>query len=136
MARLLLDTHVLLFAFAAPRKLGQTARALIADSGNEIYFSPVSTWEIAVKHAKHPEDMPISANRFLEYCDQAGYREAMLCSRHIRALEHIDGNRSAPIHSDPFDRMLLCQAMTDEMMLLTRDRKLLAYGERCIVDAR
>lgn len=136
MARLLLDTHVVLFSLADSRRLGQVARSLIADPGNDVFFSPVSVWEVALKRARHPEDMSVSPDELLRYCSEAGYRELPLTSAQVCELQSIDADPAAPVHSDPFDRMLLCQAVAQDMMLLTRDAKLLAYGDARILDAR
>ena len=136
MAKLLLDTHVLLFAFAEPHRLNDLARSLIADPDNDAFYSSASAWEVAIKRAKRPEDMPVTADRFLELCADAGYRELPIASKHVRELERIDVNPGNPVHSDPFDRILLCQARAENMLFITRDAKLLAYGDSCIVDAR
>lgn len=135
MAHILLDTHVALFALAEPNRLGSTARALIVDPENHVYFSPISVWEVAIKHAKHPEDMPVSARQFTDFCLESGYRELRLEAAQACELELLD-EEGAPIHSDPFDRMLLCQARKAGALLLTRDKKLLAYSDACIVSAR
>lgn len=135
MTRLLLDTHVLLFSLAESSRLGQDARLLIANPENSVFYSPVSLWKVAIKHAKHPEDMPVSPDELLQYCIEAGYREAPLTSDQVCKLSTIDVDPDNPVHSDPFDRMLICQAVTESMMLLTRDAKMLAYGDEHIVDA-
>lgn len=136
MTRLLLDTHVLLFSLAEPERLGQGARLLIADADNAVFYSPISLWEVAIKHAKHPEDMPVAPDELLRFCTEAGYREAPLTSEQVCMLPTIDADPSTPIHSDPFDRMLICQAIAGDMTLLTRDAKMLAYDDEHIVDAR
>lgn len=136
MTRLLLDTHVALFSLADSRRLSQIARSLIADAGNDVFYSPVSVWEVAIKHARHPKDMPVSPGELLRYCSEAGYREVPLTSSQVCKLRSIDADPAAPVHSDPFDRMLLCQAVAEDMMLLTQDAKLLAYGDSHVVDAR
>lgn len=136
MARLLLDTHVMLFSLADSKKLGQVARSLIVDPDNSVFYSPVSIWEVAIKHAKHPADMPVAPDALVSYCAEAGYRELALTSGQVCRLGTIDACPTAPIHSDPFDRMLICQALEQDMLLLTRDAKLLAYGIECVVSAR
>ncbi len=136
MTRLLLDTHVLLFSLAESSRLGQDARLLIASPENSVFYSPVSLWEVAIKHAKHPEDMPVSPDELLRYCIEAGYREAPLTSEQVCKLSSIDADPDSPIHSDPFDRMLICQAIAESMILLTCDTKMLAYENELILDAR
>lgn len=128
MAHILLDTHVILFALSAPNRLNEAARELISNPENSIYFSPISIWEIAVKHDKHPEDMPVSVDETLAYCIEAGYRELLLNANETCLLSKLDSFAMGPVHKDPFDRMLMCQALANEMLLLTRNSDILAYG--------
>ena len=126
--RLLLDTHVALWALTAPSRLSEAARALIRDPGNTIFISAVSAWEVALKNGKSPDRAPMGLDEFLLYCRRSGYRELPLGFEHISKLCTIDRDPSKPIHHDPFDRILLCQAQHEGMLLLTHDRKLLRYS--------
>lgn len=126
MAHILLDTHVILFALGEPDHLNKTAQKLISNPENSIFFSPISIWEIAIKHDKHPEDMPVSADETLAYCIEAGYRELPLSASETCLLSKLDSFATGPVHKDPFDRMLMCQALANEMLLLTRDSDILA----------
>lgn len=132
---LLLDTHVALFALARPHALGEGSRAMISDFMNTVYFSAASAWEVAIKNAKHPEDMPCTVDEFLDLCRKAGYRELPIRSRHVQALMSIDADPTSPVHSDPFDRMLMSQAESEGMKLLTKDRMMLRYELESITDA-
>ncbi len=69
--RILLDTHILLWALSNDAKLPEKARELIEDEGNEIYYSMISLWEVEIKHLAHPDMMPVSAEEISGYCRQA-----------------------------------------------------------------
>ncbi len=121
--RLLLDTQIVLWALTGSERLGSTAAELIADAGNEIYVSTASIWEIAIKHALGRGDMPVSGARAAELCALAGYRELPVGWRHAAQLENLP-----PLHADPFDRILIAQALTEPMRLLSRDAAIARYG--------
>lgn len=122
--KLLLDTHVVLWALTASKKLPPVAQEMILDRRNDVYISAATVWEIAIKHALSPKAMPISSCEFVEYVRLAGYIELAITSAHAAAVEKL------PLHHhDPFDRMLVAQALTEPLRLLTHDRQLAAYGE-------
>jgi len=122
--RLLLDTHIALWALTDSPKLSKIARSMIKDANNEIYFSAASIWEIAIKHALARKDMPVSASDARKYMIDSGYLELQVTAAHAACVE------SLPLHHhDPFDRMLVAQAMVEPMRLLTHDRQMQAYGE-------
>jgi PIN domain nuclease of toxin-antitoxin system len=125
--RLLLDTHVALWAVVADERLPPRARELIADPENEVFVSAASVWEIAVKHALArggPNDMPISAEKALGYFRDAGYEPLEIAPVHAVAIE-----RLPKLHSDPFDRMLVAQALTVPLRLLTHDARVARYSD-------
>lgn len=121
--RLLLDTQIMLWALTGSSRLRTVARALIADPANDIYVSSASIWEIAIKHALGRGDMPVSGARAAELCAAAGYRELPVTWQHAVAVEAL-----APLHADPFDRILVAQAMAEPMRLLSRDATVADYG--------
>jgi PIN domain nuclease of toxin-antitoxin system len=124
--RLLLDTHVALWAVADSPRLSATARGMIADRGNDIFVSAATIWEIAIKHALargRPNDMPIAAGNALQSFVAAGYGMLSITPSHAAAIQSLP-----PLHTDPFDRILLAQALSEPLRLLTRDTKILAYG--------
>lgn len=129
--RLLLDTHIALWAIVDDPRLTAPARALIGDSANSVAVSIASLWEIAIKHAlarKRPQRMPLSAAEALSYFDGAGYEILPIAAAHIRMLESLK-----PLHGDPFDRMLVAQALSEPMRLLTHDPKIAAYSDSFVV---
>lgn len=122
--RLLLDTHVALWALTDDPRLSQRARALIADPANDVLVSAASVWEIAIKHALGRGDMPISGDQALDWFRQAGYQLLPIAPEHAAAVEHL------PVHHrDPFDRMLVAQATAEPLRLLTHDPLVLRYGD-------
>jgi len=119
----LLDTHIILWAALDVRKLSRKAKKILEDPDNILYFSPVSLWEISIKHAKHPDQMPITSERAKELALNMGLVELPVRSRH-----GVDISNLPEIHSDPFDRMLITQARSDGLLLISHDDKVVAYG--------
>jgi PIN domain nuclease of toxin-antitoxin system len=113
---LLLDTHVALWALTDDPRLSQRARALIEEPANDIVVSAASVWEIAIKHALGRGDMPISGDQALDWFRQAGYQLLPIAPEHAAAVEHLPDH-----HRDPFDRLLVAQATTEPLRLLTHD---------------
>ncbi|MCX8017769.1 MAG: type II toxin-antitoxin system VapC family toxin [Rhodocyclaceae bacterium] len=126
--RLLLDTHIVLWALAGSPRLSAQAAELIRDPANDIHVSTATIWEIALKHALGRGDMPISGARASQLCAQAGYRELAVSWRHAEAVDTLPG-----LHTDPFDRLLVAQATIEPMRLLTHDATLAGYGEMVIL---
>lgn len=131
--KILLDTHILLWAVSNDLKLPEKARKLIENLENEIYYSIVSLWEVELKRLAYPDAMPVSAEELAEYCAQSGYQRILIREKHIYALAELKRNESAPPHKDPFDRMLICQASTENMMFITHDSLIPGYNEPCIL---
>ena len=122
--RVLLDTHVLLWMIGESRSLSATARQILADEANELLFSPISIVEVAVKHQKNAELMPLSSDDVRFCAGECGVQELVFDSRHAVAMSTL------PLfHGDPFDRMLLAQAKAEGVMLLSHDRQFPQYGD-------
>ncbi|MFZ1830404.1 MAG: type II toxin-antitoxin system VapC family toxin [Candidatus Competibacteraceae bacterium] len=120
---LLLDTQIALWALTGSTRLGALAHGLIENPAHEIFISAASVWEIAIKYALGRGDMPVSGARAAELFTQAGYRELPIAWRHAAMVDVLP-----KIHSDPFDRILIAQALTEPMRLLSRDATLASYG--------
>lgn len=120
---LLLDTQIALWALTGSARLGALAQGLIENPAHEIFISAASVWEIAIKYALGRGDMPVSGARAAELFTQAGYRELPIAWRHAAMVDVLP-----KIHSDPFDRILIAQALTEPMRLLSRDATLASYG--------
>ena len=130
---LLLDTHILIWALNDDKRLPPKAKDMILDSENNIYYSVVSIWEVAIKHASHPENIEFSGMELSHYCQEAGFYSLELTDSHVYALETITRPDSAPPHHDPFDRILIAQAKAENMLFLTHDSLIPYYNEDCIV---
>jgi PIN domain nuclease of toxin-antitoxin system len=129
--RLLLDTHIALWATADDARLPTNSAGLIADPSNEVFVSVASLWEIAIKHALargNPNDMPISARDALGYFLGAGYTLLNIAPAHATAVEGLP-----MLHADPFDRMLVAQALTVPLRLITHDARLAHYSDTVIL---
>lgn len=123
--RLLLDTHIALWALLDDPRLSGEACALISDPSNTITVSVVSVWEITIKHALsrgRAGDMPLSGSAALGYFRLAGYDVLPISAAHVVAVEALPA-----IHSDPFDRLLVAQAHSESLRLITADRQVAAY---------
>lgn len=121
--RLLLDTHVALWALADSPRLSEEARQLILDPGNEVFYSAATVWEIAIKHALARAGMPVSGDEAARLFRASGHIELPVTAAHAAATE-----RLPPHHADPFDRILVAQSIVEPLRLLTHDRQLLLYG--------
>ena len=130
---LLLDTHILIWALNEDPKLSAKARELILDPDNAIYYSPVSIWEIAIKHAIHPEHIVFTGKGLSQYCQEAGFLSVEMRDKHVYALETLTRSTGAPAHHDPFDRMLVAQAKAENLSFLTHDSQIPYYDEKCII---
>lgn len=131
--KVLLDTHIILWALTDNEKLPKKARSIILDAENEIYYSLVSAWEVAIKHSIHPNQIPVSEKEFLNYCNQAGYLQLPLQENHILSINSLHRTENAPKHKDPFDRMLISQAKSENIMFITHDSLIPFYNEPCIL---
>ena len=125
--RLLLDTHIALWALTDDPRLSSQARALIEAPSNQVAVSAASVWEIAIKHALGRGDMPISGAEALDWFRQAGYDLIPVTPAHAAAVEQLPDH-----HRDPFDRLLVAQAATEPMRLLTHDPLVGLYGGEVI----
>lgn len=125
---LLLDTHVALWAITDSPHLSSHARELLLAPRSTLWISTVSVWEIAIKHGLGRGDMPVSGQDALNYFRQAGYHLLAIEPEHAAAVEGLPGH-----HQDPFDRMLVAQALVEPMRLLTHDAKLTQYSDTVIL---
>ena len=121
--RLLLDTHTFLWAITDDPKLGPLSRELITNRASAVVLSHVSLWEIAVKHSLAPSDMPLSAGEAIAWAEPSGFAFLPIDLPHLLALAQL------PLHHrDPFDRLLVAQAISGPFTLLSADAAFAAYG--------
>jgi PIN domain nuclease of toxin-antitoxin system len=120
--KLLLDTQLLLWAAGQPERLSKSARKLLNDPQNELVFSAASLWEVAIKSSLGREDFRVEPRLLRRGLLDNGYLELPITSQHA---VNIDG--LPPLHKDPFDRLLLSQALSEGITLLTTDSALAGY---------
>lgn len=124
---LLLDTHVALWAITDNPSLSAKARELILAPRSTVWVSSVSIWEIAIKHSLGRGEMPVSGQAALRYFREAGYRLLAIEPEHAAAVEGLPDH-----HQDPFDRLLVAQAMVEPMRLMTHDATVARYSDTII----
>jgi len=122
--QLLLDTHVLLWSLAGDERLGERAVDLIEDGRNVVYVSAASIWEISIKRSLGKLRVP---GDVLAEVDAASFIRLPI------SFEHADAAAALPdLHADPFDRMLIAQARTDRLTLMTHDALMRRYDVQLI----
>jgi len=124
--RLLLDTHALLWWLAGNQSLSPRAKAAIADEANEILVSAASAWEVATKHRNGK--LPFAAAIVIDLpktIQDQGFTELPITLRHGQAAGSLPGP-----HRDPFDRMLIAQAMLEDLVLVSNEQPFDVYGVR------
>jgi len=126
--RVLLDTHIALWAVTDSPQLPGVAREIITAPANEVWVSAVSIWEIAIKHALGRGGMPISGSEAVHWFTLSGYRDVPISSSHAAAVDALP-----PIHGDPFDRMLVAQAQMEPFRLITHDEVIARYSDVVMV---
>jgi PIN domain nuclease of toxin-antitoxin system len=114
--KLLVDTHLVLWAATQPEKLSKRARSLLGDSQSELLFSAASIWEVVIKAALGRNDFEVDARLLRRGLLDNEWHELPITSQHAIAVDHLP-----PLHRDPFDRILLAQAEVEGLILLTSD---------------
>lgn len=123
MTPVLLDTHLLLWAAEDSPALPDAVRTLLEDPAQTIYFSAASIWEVSIKRRQGRPDFAIEPAALHSGMIAAGYIELPIHGRHAERVRWLD-----PIHGDPFDRILVAQAMVDGIVLVTSDKTVAAYS--------
>jgi len=122
--RLLLDTHVLLWALIEPSRLTPAVQALLEEPEHEVLFSAASIWEIAINYALGRADFQVLPDAIVEAALNSGFAELP-----IRSAAALKVAQLPHLHRDPFDRLLIAQAMTEPAAFYTSDDTLQAYSE-------
>lgn len=120
--KLLLDTQLLLWAAGQPERLSPAAKKLLNDPRNEPLFSAASIWEITIKTTLGRDDFRVEPRLLRRGLLDNGYAELPVTSEHAVSIDVLP-----PLHKDPFDRLLLAQALTEGITLLTGDAQLARY---------
>lgn len=121
--KFLLDTHLLLWAAYHPARLSAATRAALETPGAELFFSAASIWEVAIKRGRNRADFTADAPVLRRGLLDNGYLELPVSGDHASAIAGLPA-----VHKDPFDRLLVAQALHEGFMLLTADAALAAYG--------
>jgi PIN domain nuclease of toxin-antitoxin system len=120
--KFLLDTHFILWLPIGGRGIRRNARALLGSSDNEFLFSVASLWEIALKRARYRNTFGFDVREIRFQMIENGYEELPISGKHVLGMEAL-----APIHKDPFDRLLIAQAIVEGITLLTVDATVARY---------
>jgi PIN domain nuclease of toxin-antitoxin system len=120
--KLLVDTHLLLWAAGQPGRLSPAVRRLIDNPRNELLFSAASVWEVAIKRGLGRSDFQADPRLLRRGLLDNGYTELPVRSDHVVAIDGLP-----QIHKDPFDRLLVAQATVEGITLLTSDSVVAQY---------
>ena len=126
--RCLLDTHVVIWAMVGSEKLSGKARSILQDPSNIFYVSSASLWEVSIKHSAKPEDIPVTTEQVIRFCQDSGIVELPVRFGHAQRVSMLPA-----YHNDPFDRMLVAQASAEGFSLLSHDHRLPPYGDFVIL---
>lgn len=124
--RLLLDSHVVLWLLLDDRRLTAGSRALLGASESECYVSAATWWELVIKQSRGVASFSLPISEIRAAAQQAGLRELSVTALHTLCVAELP-----MLHRDPFDRMLVAQALSEPMRLVTADDAVAAYGPAC-----
>ncbi len=121
--RLLLDTHVAIWVLTEPQRVPSGVTEAVADATNSVAVSAAAIWEITIKYPlKRPDSPPFSGREAIGHFEAAGFSLLDITPTHAAFVD-----RLPPIHGDPFDRVMLAQALVEQMQFVTYDRRLSRY---------
>jgi PIN domain nuclease of toxin-antitoxin system len=133
MMKILIDTHIAIWAVLNDPKLPKRAKEMLLDLENEIFYSTASIWEITIKHMLHPEKIRMNGSILEKGCEDNGYIALPILNVHVSSLETLKRAPNSPRHNDPFDRIMVAQAKAENLMFLTHDSLIPYYEEPFIV---
>jgi PIN domain nuclease of toxin-antitoxin system len=122
--KLLLDTHILLWAAGQPDRLSDKARMMLLEPRNSLFFSAASIWEVVIKRGIGRDDFKVDPYRLRKMLVLNGYNELAITAEHVLRVDTLP-----QFHKDPFDRILIAQARSEAMVLLTVDSAVIEYEE-------
>ena len=120
--RRLFDTQLLVWSLIAPRNLSAEAAQLLTDPEGIAIFSAASVWEVAIKTGLNKPDFAIDPDDFLRALLEAGFESLPVLPEHTLRISNLP-----PLHKDPFDRLLIAQAMAEDLVLVTADKTIARY---------
>lgn len=124
----LLDTHTLLWCMVEDERVPKEIYDIVNNRNNQIFYSTASVWEIELKHLKY-DNFKISGEQFAFLCDQNYLMNLTIQNKHISLLKEFVNKE----HKDPFDKILLSQALSENMIFITHDRKFSIYNNKNIL---
>lgn len=127
----LLDTHIILWALIGDNRITDEVKEIVQNTKNEIYYSTASSWEVEIKHQKK-ENFKLSAEQFIFLCDQNGLLNLQIKNSDVNSIKRLVKIKNTK-HDDPFNKMLLAQAISENMVFITHDRKFAAYSNSNIM---
>ena len=116
----IIDTHILLWLLSEPEKLTATAKKILRE--DELYISMASLWEIAIKQSNGKLDLPFSPEELYAICLERDIQVKQILPSHLNQLKNLP-----KIHNDPFDRLIICQSIAENIPILTHDGKIPLY---------
>lgn len=122
----IIDTHILLWLLADPEKLSHTAKTILEDDSS-LYISMASLWEIAIKQANGKLELPFTPEELYEICLKRDIKVKQIKPMHLNHLKDLP-----KIHNDPFDRIIICQSIAENIPILTRDEKIPLYPVKTV----
>jgi len=131
---ILLDTHIAVWAITDDPRLSNKAREIILDPDNSLYLSAVSTLEVNNKRKSKKNNLEFTTDEFIESCEGAGYIQLPLQSKHLSAENTLKWGGEGEEHKDPYDRLLLAQAKAENLRLMTHDKMICLFDEKCILE--
>lgn len=132
--KILLDTHIALWAIANTTKISNETIKILESCENEIFYSIASVWEVSIKHMIKPKNMPISEEEFVDLCEKTKFIRLPINIEHIYNIKTLQRQPNAPKHNDPFDRILLAQAKYENLKFMTHDSLIQYYEENFIIN--
>ena len=122
--RYLLDTHIVIWAMVGSRNLSDAARLILQDPDNVFYVSSASIWEVSIKHSVRPSEIPVTSEQMIRFCRNSGIVELPVNFGQAQTVSGLP-----LLHNDPFDRMLLAQAKSEGIKIMSHDRQFPQYGD-------
>ena len=130
---ILLDTQITIWAFTNDKRLSSKAREIMLSPYNILFFSSASVIEVDWKTKSKNNNLEFNTAEYLDICYDAGYIQFPIMGEHIATANHLIWDGEGPEHKDPFDRMLLAQAMTEGMKFMTHDEKIAMFRQDCVI---
>lgn len=130
---ILLDTQITVWAFTNDKRLSAKAREIILSPQNILFFSSASVIEVDWKTKSKNNNLEFNTAEYLDICYNAGYIQFPMMGKHVAASNNLVWNGDGPEHKDPFDRMLLAQAMAENLMFMTHDVEISKFKQDCVI---